>query len=129
MARWPSASSQFERRYLTLAPLLDGMTSIDGMLDGESAALLTAALEPFLVPTGPEDLRTAAQRRADGLIDIVRAACDHRLLPLVGGERPHLQVHSSLEHPRRHCDTAWATATGPGRQGSPAPEKRGPHRL
>ena len=83
---------QFERRHLTLAPLLDGMTSVEGLLDAESAALMTAALEPFLVPTGPEDLRTTAQRRADGLTDIVRTASDHRLLPLVGGERPHLQV-------------------------------------
>ncbi len=83
---------QFDRRYLTLAPLMDGMTAVEGLLDPESAALLTAALEPFLVPTGPEDVRTAAQRRADGLVDIVRASCDHRLLPLVGGERPHLQV-------------------------------------
>ena len=83
---------QFERRHLTLAPLLDGMTSIDGLLDAESAALLNAALEPFLVPMGSEDARSAAQRRADGLTDIVRTACDHRLLPMVGGERPHLQV-------------------------------------
>ena len=82
----------FERRYLALAPMLDGMTAVNGLLDTESAALLTAALEPFLVPSGPEDLRSAAQRRADGLLDIVRTACDHRLLPEVGGERPHLQV-------------------------------------
>ncbi|MCZ3389427.1 MAG: HNH endonuclease [Actinomycetia bacterium] len=83
---------QFDRRYLTLAPLMDGMTAVEGLLDLESAALMTAALEPFLVPTGPEDVRTAAQRRADGLVDVVRASCDHRLLPVVGGERPHLQV-------------------------------------
>lgn len=83
---------QFERRYLTLSPMLDGMTAIDGLLDAESAALLSAAFEPYLVPSGPEDVRTASQRRADGLTDIVRAACDHRLLPMVGGERPHLQV-------------------------------------
>jgi hypothetical protein len=83
---------QFDRRHLTLAPLLDGMTALDGLLDAESAALLTAALEPSLVPTGPEDLRTASQRRADGLLDIVRAAADHQLVPTVGGERPHLQL-------------------------------------
>ncbi|MEO8107223.1 MAG: DUF222 domain-containing protein, partial [Actinomycetes bacterium] len=83
---------QFGRRYLTLAPMLDGMTAVDGLLDPESAALLSAALEPFLLTNGPEDLRTAAQRRADGLLDIVRTACDHRLLPEIRGERPHLQV-------------------------------------
>ena len=44
---------QFDRRYLTLSPLMDGMTVLDGLLDAESAALLTAALEPFLVPSVP----------------------------------------------------------------------------
>lgn len=83
---------QFERRHLTLSPLLDGMTSVEGLIDAESAALLNAALEPFLVPGGPEDLRTVAQRRADGLVEIVRSACDHRLLPEIASQRPHLQV-------------------------------------
>lgn len=86
------AERQFERRHLTLSPLLDGMTAVDGVLDPEAAALLTAALEPFLVPLGTEDTRSAAQRRADGLIEIVRSACDHRLLPEVASERPHLHV-------------------------------------
>lgn len=86
------AERQFERRHLTLSPLLDGMTAVEGLLDPESAALFSAALEPFLVPHGSEDLRSAAQRRADGLVEIVRAACDHRLLPEIAAERPHLQV-------------------------------------
>jgi hypothetical protein len=86
------AERQFERRYLTLSPLLDGMTAVDGLLDPESAALVSAALEPFIVPGGPEDLRSAAPRRADGLVEIVRSACDHRLLPEIASERPHLQV-------------------------------------
>jgi hypothetical protein len=83
---------RFDRRYLTLAPLMDGMTAVDGLLDPEAAALVTMALEPFLTPAGTDDLRTAAQRRADGLIQILQTAADHRLLPLVGGERPHLHV-------------------------------------
>jgi Domain of unknown function (DUF222) len=86
------AEQQYERRHLTLSPLLDGMTAVEGLLDPESAPLLSAALEPFLVPQGPEDLRSAAQRRADGLVEIVRAACDHRLLPEIAAERPHLHV-------------------------------------
>ena len=83
---------QFDRRYLTLAPLLDGMTAVDGLLDAEAAALLTTALAPFLVPADADDTRTAAQRRADGLVQIIASAADHALLPIVGGERPHLQV-------------------------------------
>ena len=46
------ADSQFERRYLHLSPLLDGMTSIEGLLDAEAATTLSTALAPFLVPTG-----------------------------------------------------------------------------
>ena len=83
---------QFDRRYLTLAALMDGMTALDGLLDAEAAALLTAALEPFLVPADADDRRTAAQRRADGLVQIIQTATDHALLPVVGGERPHLQI-------------------------------------
>jgi Domain of unknown function (DUF222)/HNH endonuclease len=83
---------QFERRFLTLSPLMDGMSAVDGLLDAESAALLTRALEPFLVPSDPDDRRSTSQRRADGLVQIVQSACDHRLLPLSGGERPHLQI-------------------------------------
>jgi hypothetical protein len=83
---------QFERRYLTLAPMLDGMVALDGLFDVEAAALLNTALQPFLTPSDADDQRTAAQRRADGLVQIVQSAADHRLLPVAGGERPHLQV-------------------------------------
>ncbi len=79
------------------------MTALDGLLDAESAALLTAALEPFLVPADPGDTRTAAQRRADGLVQIVASAADQALLPVVGGQRPHLQV---IVDPRRSASVA-----------------------
>lgn len=83
---------QFDRRYLTMAPLMDGMTALDGLLDAESAALLTSALQPFLVPADAHDTRTASQRRADGLMQIVQSATDQALLPTVGGQRPQLHV-------------------------------------
>ena len=86
------AQRQFDRRHLTLAPLMDGMTSLSGLLDPESAALLTTALEPFLVPAGSDDTRGAAQRRADGLVQIVQSACNHALIPSAGALRPNLNV-------------------------------------
>ncbi len=86
------AQHQFDRRHLTMAPLMDGMTSLTGLLDPESAALLTAALQPFLVPTDANDDRSTPQRRADGLVQLVQSACDQALLPVSGGERPHLNV-------------------------------------
>jgi hypothetical protein len=104
------AQHQFERRHLTLAPLMDGMTSLTGLLDPESSAMLTTALEPFLVPTDSDDNRSAAQRRADGLVQIVQSACDQALIPSSGGQRPHLNV---LLDPR----TALPDADGRGHSG------------
>ncbi|MFZ0325313.1 MAG: DUF222 domain-containing protein [Actinomycetes bacterium] len=86
------ADQQFDRRFLNLCPLLDGMTVVDGLLDPEAAALLTAALAAFLVPVDVDDRRSAAQRRADGLVELARTACDHEALPQIGGARPHLDV-------------------------------------
>jgi len=50
------------------------MTAVDGLLDAEAATWLTTALAAHLTPTGPHDTRTAAQRRADGLVDLIRTA-------------------------------------------------------
>jgi hypothetical protein len=86
------SEQQFDRRHLTMAPLLDGMTSLTGLLDAESAAVMDAALQPFLTPEGPGDNRSNAQRRADGLIQLLASSCDTMQVPQAGGERPHLSV-------------------------------------
>ena len=66
-----AADRQFERRHLTMSPLMDGMSHLDGLLDPESATMVATALAPFLIPTDKDDRRTTAQRRADGLVSIV----------------------------------------------------------
>ena len=86
------ATHDFGRRYLNVSPMLDGMSAVDGLLDAESAAMVATALAPFQVPLGPEDRRSAGQRRADGLFELARASADHGLLPAIGGQRPHLDV-------------------------------------
>ena len=86
------AQTQFDRRYLHLSPLLDGMTAVDGLLDAESTVVQAAALAPFLVPSDPDDERSTAQRRADGLIDVVRAAAATGDLPVLSGAPPTLEV-------------------------------------
>lgn len=90
------AEEDYGRRWLTLAPLLDGMHSIDGILDAETAASLTAALAPFLVPTGADDDRTTDQRRADGLGAIVTIAVRAAKLPTLSGATTALQVQVPL---------------------------------
>jgi len=83
---------QFDRRYLQLAPLLDGMVAVDGLLDPEGAAAVDAALAPFLVPVGDHDLRTAAQRRADGFVEVARSAMDSDAATTLSGQPVQLQV-------------------------------------
>ncbi len=91
------AEVDFDRRWLTIAPMLDGMHSVEGVLDAESAGLLTSALAPYCVPGGPDDLRTAAQRRADGLTEIVATAVKCEDLPTLSGATTALQVQVSLD--------------------------------
>ena len=90
------AEEDFGRRWLSLAPMLDGMHSIDGVLDAETAAGLATALAPFLVPTGPDDTRTTDQRRADGLAEIVAIAVRSGELPTLSGATTALQVEVDL---------------------------------
>jgi hypothetical protein len=92
-----AGQERFDRRYLHLSPLLDGMTALDGLLDPEATAALGAALAPFLVPTGPDDERTAPQRRADGLVEVARVAAASAELPVLSGALPQLEVVVPLD--------------------------------
>ncbi len=76
---------QFTRRHLSLSPLLDGMTAVDGLLDAEGTATLTAALAPLMVPVDSSDLRSAGQRRADALIEVAAVALRSEQLPQLSG--------------------------------------------
>ena len=76
--------------------MLDGMHSIDGVLDAETAGRLGAALAPFLVPHGPDDVRTTDQRRADALSEVVDAAVKSGELPWLSGSSVALQVDVPL---------------------------------
>ena len=120
------AEEDFGRRWLSLAPMLDGMHSIDGVLDAETASGLAAALAPFLVPSGPDDLRTADQRRADGLAELVTVAVRSGQLPTLSGASTAMQVQVDLttltgEHPHPGWiagaagSAAWLTPTAASR--------------
>jgi hypothetical protein len=72
-----SAAQTWADRSLTLSPMLDGAVSIYGQLTAEGAAILQSALAPMTTPLGPEDTRTAAQRRADALVELVAKAAEN----------------------------------------------------
>ena len=105
----------YARRRLSISSTLDGTVVLDGVLDAEGGAVLLSALAPLAVPTGPDDVRTPRQRRADGLVDLCRRRLDQGDLPEIGGERPHLTVVVDVETlerrtPARAAELAW---TGP----------------
>lgn len=73
-----SAQSRRERRqhrtrWLNVATTFEGAVAVDGVLDAEAGAIVQAAIEAHARPTGDDDNRTAAQRRADALTEICGA--------------------------------------------------------
>lgn len=92
-----TCDKDFSRRHLYLSPMLDGMYTLNGILDPEGAAVLTTALQPFLVPSDANDDRDTPQRRADGLVSIAGLALDQGLLPKSGGSKATVNVTTTLE--------------------------------
>jgi hypothetical protein len=86
------ANHAHERRWLSTAKTMDGMVAIDGLLDPEAGALVLTALGSATAPRGPDDHRSAGQRRADALVEICGVSLDHGSLTSSGGVRPHLLV-------------------------------------
>jgi len=89
------------RRRIHLSQTFEGMFRLDGYLDPVAGEILRTALDAATAPPAQDDPRTAAQRRADGLVDLARHALDHGRLSEQGGEKPHLLVLVGAErlHP------------------------------
>ncbi|WP_082772449.1 HNH endonuclease signature motif containing protein [Actinoplanes sp. TFC3] len=84
------------QRGFTLALPQAGLVRVSGALTVEAAATVRAALEPLCGPKTRED-RTAAQQRADALIDVCRLALRTGELPDNGGEPPQLALTATVD--------------------------------
>jgi hypothetical protein len=90
---WDVEQDRHATRALSLSRTLDGMVAVDGLLDAEGGAALTAALDALVGADRTTDVdRTPRQRRADALVELALRTLDTGDLPRRGGERPHLQV-------------------------------------
>jgi hypothetical protein len=78
-----------------VAATFAGTVAVNGLLDPESGAILLTAIDALTGQPAADDERTAAQRRADALVDLARIGLDHADLPDAGGERPHMLVVST----------------------------------
>jgi Domain of unknown function (DUF222)/HNH endonuclease len=95
----------------------DGRLRFRGELDPEASALFQRVLDPLAKPhpttaeEGP-DLRDAAERYGDALVEVLQLAADSGELPSQGGEKPHLLVTASLEALREQLQAALLDGIG-----------------
>lgn len=102
-----------EKRYLRLTPLPDGMTRIHGLLDPESAALVTDAIDLVTAPRrgGPRfvdetqaaradailtDPRTTGQLALDAMVEMIRIAGAADEGRVFGTRKPAVRVHVTI---------------------------------
>ncbi|MET7948521.1 DUF222 domain-containing protein [Micromonospora sp. NPDC005324] len=84
-------------RHLTLSMLTDGRLRLTGILDSETAGLLRAAVDPLTAPSGPDDQRSAGQRRHDALADLCRLTLRTGELPEHGGDLAQIVVTTNYD--------------------------------
>jgi Domain of unknown function (DUF222) len=91
------AEADFTRRYFHISQMPDGMFAVDGQLDPVSGAALKTAVDVLAKPKGPEDERTAKQRRADAVGELSMHAMEQGTLPRRHSVKPHINLTMTLE--------------------------------
>jgi uncharacterized protein DUF222/HNH endonuclease len=117
----------FADRYLRLGVTFAGAGRIEGDLTPGCTAAVSAVLDALGKKAGPEDTRTAAQRRHDALAEACKRLITGGLLPGRAGQPTHIQVHMSLDQLRgspgaARAERAWAASRGPGWLAGPEAE-------
>lgn len=87
---------QLERRHFDVTRRANGMVAGEFALPQLEGETLLAAVDALMPPPADNDGRSATQRRADALGDLARSFLDGSASPIVGGERPHLNVHVDM---------------------------------
>ncbi|HUZ39722.1 MAG TPA: DUF222 domain-containing protein, partial [Streptosporangiaceae bacterium] len=105
----------FDDRYLRLGITFRGAGRADGDLTPGCAAALSAVLDALGKKTGPEDTRTAGQRRHDALYEACRRLIAAGMIPGRAGQHRQLMVHISLAELRgmpgsSGAEAAWVAA-------------------
>jgi hypothetical protein len=90
------AEEQLQRRYHDVTRQANGMVTGKYSLPTLEGEALLTAVDARMPPPEDDDERTSSQRRADALGDLARDALEAAQGPIVGGERPHINVHVDL---------------------------------
>ena len=115
-------SDGFEERALWLGTTFGGAGRLHADLTPACAAALTVVLDALGQKAGPEDTRTAAQRRHDAVEEACRRLIGGQMIPGRDGQPPHLTVHIDLNDLRGGpggsvLERSWTpalAAAGPG---------------
>jgi uncharacterized protein DUF222/HNH endonuclease len=94
----PSSDSDdgFDERFVQLGKTLGGAGRVEGDLTPGCTHALSTVLEALGKKAGPEDTRTAAQRRHDALEEACRRMIRAGMVPGRAGQSTQLSVHMSL---------------------------------
>jgi Domain of unknown function (DUF222) len=101
-----SAQEDYERRWLKVSPMLDGMHAVDGVLDPVTGAAFRTALDSLSDRRGKDDNRNHGQRMADSLGELLNHVMDTGKLPRRHGVRPHITITTTLEGLKRELGSA-----------------------
>ena len=116
----------FGDRALHLAATLGGAGRLTGDLTARCAASLAAVLDSLARKAGPEDTRTAAQRRHDALEEACRRLLASGCLPDRAGQPVHLNLQLTLDQLLNgldpHPGPASPASSGSGGAGPDGPE-------
>jgi Domain of unknown function (DUF222) len=91
------AEENFRRRRLHISQMSDGLYLVDGVLDPVAGAAFKTAVDVLAKPKGPEDERTARQRRADAVGELALHAMEQGTLPRRHAVKPHINLTMTLE--------------------------------
>jgi hypothetical protein len=91
------AEENFLRRRLHISQMSDGLFAVDGVLDPVAGAALKTAVDVLAKPKGPEDERSARQRRADAVGELALHAMEQGTLPRRHAVKPHINLTMTLE--------------------------------
>jgi hypothetical protein len=105
------AQRDHERRYLHVSQTFDGVFVVDGLLDAEGGAVVRTAIDALTMPKSGDEA-SAAQRRADALVELATRQLGSGGLPSRGGQKPHLTVTVPVATLQRQpgapgADLAW----------------------
>ena len=105
----------FDDRRLLLDLTFGGAGQLTGDLTPGCAAAVSAVLEALGKPAGPEDLRTATQRRHDALEEACRRLVAAKMVPGRAGQPIQALVHITLAQLRNlpgasEAEAAWRAA-------------------